>query len=153
MGSRDRVSALVLLILSVAVCLGAADYGLGDFHSPGTGFFPFLLGAFIGILSLLMLARAKSERRERVGEKTLRAKGGGQRKVFCILLALVAYALLLERLGYTPTTFLLFVILLRGIQPQRWPVAIGAALFGSLGSYSLFQLALHVELPRGLLGM
>jgi len=63
------------------------------------------------------------------------------------------YGFLLEKLGYSLTTFLLFVLLLKGIQPQKWYLAMGVALLASLGSYALFQVGLQVELPRGFLGM
>ena len=153
MGSRDRLSSIALLILSILVCIGAAGYGLGNFSNPGTGFFPFLLGVLIGFLSLLILARTKSDKQEKKDERSSRPGAGGQKKVFSILIALVAYGLLLEELGYTLATFLLFVLLLKGIQPQKWYTAIGVALLASLGSYALFQIGLHVELPRGFLGI
>jgi len=153
MGSRDRISAIVLLTLSVMVCIGALGYGLGTFSTPGTGFFPFLLGILIGFLSILMLAHAK--RGEEVKESAKSPWPGieGRKKVLAIVAALGGYGFLLEKLGYSLTTFLLFVLLLKGIQPQKWYLAMGVALLASLGSYALFQVGLQVELPRGFLGM
>ena len=66
----------------------------------------------------------------------------------CILL----YGLLLERLGFLLSTFLLLSLLLGTIESKRWYVMFLVALTGALGTYGIFELWLHSRLPRGPFG-
>jgi presenilin-like A22 family membrane protease len=153
MKASDRVSSIVLLILSLLVCLGASRLHIGSFKHPGSGFVPFLLGTVIGFLSLLILIKSTFGKRDIKGEPKLWSSAEGVKKVFYVLVGLVSYGLLLERLGHLITTFLLFILLLRGINPQKWYITILGALFASVGSYAIFQLGLKVQLPKGFWGM
>jgi uncharacterized membrane protein len=76
-----------------------------------------------------------------------------KKKVLYLVLALASYGLVLERLGYTLTTILLFIFILKGISSQKWYVALVGSLFASLGSYIIFHLALKIQLPAGFAGM
>jgi putative tricarboxylic transport membrane protein len=69
------------------------------------------------------------------------------------LAALAGFALVLERLGFLLTTFLLMVLLLRAIEAQRWPKVIVVALATALISYAIFAWLLGVPLPPGVLGI
>lgn len=153
MRSLDRVSGTILLILSILICLGSIRYGFGSLNNPGPGFFPFVLGMVVGLLSLLIVVKPKYEKHQANGSQKLWPGAGGLTRIFCILLALVSYGILLEKLGYTLTTFIMFILLIRGIIPQKWYIVIGGALLASIGSYVLFKLALQIELPRGLIGI
>jgi drug/metabolite transporter (DMT)-like permease len=126
---------------------------MGSLSNPGTGLFPFLLGIAIGALSLIMLTQTFIEKQTSQEKDLSYSKAQSKIKPFFILLALLAYGLLLSSLGHIVTTFLLFTFLLRMITPHRWSVVIGGALLASIGSYVLFQLALNVQLPKGILGI
>jgi putative tricarboxylic transport membrane protein len=148
---KEIISGFILLAISVWTCISATHLQIGSFANPGSGFFPFVLGMVTGFLSLVMLVIARFGKREAQEERKLWS-GPGRKKVLYLLIALIFYGLVLETLGYTLTTFLLFIFLLAGVYPQRWYVVIGGALFASLGSYVIFQLGLTVQLPRGFLG-
>ena len=78
--------------------------------------------------------------------------GGGRRilKVGGLLVALAAYVLLFEPLGYPLCTFLLVLFMLRVVDPHRWALALGMAAIAALGSYLVFfAVWLHVPLPPG----
>ena len=148
---RDIISSAFILLLSILTCVGASRLQIGSFSAPGSGFFPFVLGVAMGGFSLVLLLKAGFEREIVRGKELWWGPRGI--KVLLLIFSLVLYGFFVERLGYTFTTFLLFIFLLRGINPQKWYVVIGGALFASLGSYAMFQLALKVQLPRGFLGM
>jgi hypothetical protein len=148
---QEMISSVILLIISGFTCFGASRLQIGSFDNPGSGFFPLVLGMIVGFLSLLMLATTKFGKGVAEEERKLWS-GPGRKKVLYLLIALIFYGLLLETLGYTFTTFLLFISLLGGVYPQRWYVVIGGALFASIGSYVIFQVGLMVQLPRGFLG-
>jgi hypothetical protein len=147
---QEFISGLILLAISALTCVGATHLQIGSFSDPGSGFFPFVLGAVIGFLSLLIVATAKFGKEAKKERKLW--SGPGRKKVVYLLLSLTFYGLLLETLGYTLTTFFLFIFLLGGIYPQKWYVVIVGALFASIGSYALFEIGLMVQLPRGPLG-
>ena len=67
------------------------------------------------------------------------------------VLALLAYAVTMNYLGFLPSTFLFLVFLLRVIEPQRWPVALLGSLGASVAFYCVFELGLQSQLPKGLL--
>ena len=150
MRTDDRISSIVLLILSILICLGSVKYHLGSFNKPDAGTFPFVLGIVIASLSVLVLIKTKFEKGVAEEQQKLWSGTQGKTKVLYILLALVAYGLLLERIGYTLTTFILFLFLLKG---NKWKFVIGWSLIASVGSYILFHIALHVELAQGFLGI
>ncbi len=153
MKAKDRISGMTLLIISVLICIGAIRLHMGSLSNPGTGLVPFLLGIVIGILSLVMLSQTFIEKRIPRKDDFSQSEVRSKMKPFLILFVLLAYGLLVSFLGHAVTTFLLFVFLLRMITPHRWSVVIGGALLASVGSYVLFQLALNVQLPQGILGI
>ena len=67
-------------------------------------------------------------------------------------LILAGFALVIENLGYLISTFILMVLLLRAIDPQKWHVVIAVALSTSLVSYLIFAWLLNIPLPKGFLG-
>jgi len=149
----DRGSSIVLLIISLLSCIGAARLHIGSFGRPGSGFFPLVLGVIVGVLSLSVLIEATFEKKPAKENQILLFGAVGQKKVLYVLLALICYGLLLETLGYALSIFLLLVFLLRVIDPQKWYFAIVGAFLASAGSYVLFQLCLKVQLPGGFLGI
>jgi len=153
MKSKDRVSGITLLILSILICIGASRFRMGSFNNPGTGLFPFLLGIVTGGLSLMMFTQTLFDKPTSQESPPPPMKAQNRIKPFLILFVLLAYGLLLSSLGHAITTFLLFLFLLRIITLQRWEVVIGGALLASIGSYVLFQVALNVQLPRGIFGI
>lgn len=144
----DTISAVFWFVLAGAVCYGASLLGLGGAGAPGSGFILFWSGLILAILSLVILAnsfRAASETPHMLG--SIRWP-----KVFLILGALVLYGLLLERVGFILTTFLLLTLLLGISDEAKWPTVLSLASGAALGSYALFDLWLQIRLPGGILG-
>jgi hypothetical protein len=73
-------------------------------------------------------------------------------RIACLLGALVAVMLLLDRLGYALTMFLFCGFLLRVLGKQPWWLTAVLTLLGSFGTAFLFR-QLQVLLPRGILGI
>ena len=65
----------------------------------------------------------------------------------------IAYTLLLEFLGYLPSTLLLMVFLFWGIYPHPWWVIITGGVGSAILSYLLFHVLLKIDLPIGFLGI
>jgi putative tricarboxylic transport membrane protein len=71
--------------------------------------------------------------------------------VLIIVVSLIAYALLLERLGFLISAFLFLFVLFGAFDSRRWFFSLGVSLITILITYTLFVLVLRVELPSGLL--
>jgi putative tricarboxylic transport membrane protein len=154
MGKDDRACSLILLSIGIAACLGASQHEVGTFNNPGPGLFPMVLGAVLGVLSLMILFGSSLAGRTLIqGTET-----SGWHKIFSkqalfVISALVGYGFLLIPLGFIATTFLVFCILLKFLAAQKWPMALGGALFLSFGAYVIFDTLLGVPLPPGILGI
>lgn len=150
-GRGDAVAALVLLALSLGYTLEArrlpaVKYAVG----PGPAFLPVLLGVALALLSLILLGVAL---RKRAGERPdFWAGWPGTLRILVILLALLGYAFLFERLGYVVSTTLFLAFLLAVVEPQPWWVVASIPLVSSFLSYLLFVRGLKIPFPKGPLG-
>jgi hypothetical protein len=137
------------MIVSVMTVFLSSKLPFGSFANPGAGFLPLLVGVVLFLLSLFLLVQSFLKGGERI--ETLLAKGGTGR-VLLILLSLIFYGLLLEKLGFILMTFLLMGFLLSAIGKVRRSLVIFLSLVSSLGCYGVFQLWLNVQLPKGIFG-
>jgi hypothetical protein len=109
---------------------------------------PFLVGIFLGGISLLTLFRALRARPKTAsGNVTELFALGKLRKPAVMCGAVFGYALLLPSLGYLPSTFALMLGLFKGLAAQRWSVAIIAALLAVILSYYIFVVWLGCQVP------
>ena len=137
------------MIVSAGTVFLSSKLPFGGFATPGAGFLPFSVGVLMFLLSLILFIQSFSKGEE--GRKALWAKGGTGR-VLLILLSLVLYGLILEKLGFILTTFLLMGFLLLAIGKVRRSVVVLLSLISSLGCYGVFQVWLNVQLPKGIFG-
>jgi putative tricarboxylic transport membrane protein len=141
--SSDLTASLLFLALGVGVCLEANRLGFGSVVAPQPGFFPWIGGVMLAVLSLGLFFRA-------AGTVANAASAPAQwRRPALLLAALVLYVPLLEPLGYPLTTTALCVVALRILRTRRWSVTIGASLVLALATFFLFHRGLGVELPTG----
>jgi len=150
---RDKWSSLVWLGIAIFICIGSLRLSLGTFRNPGPGFLSFFAGLIVGSLGLIV--HFQSRRLPSSGEKskplwTDKSRG---RKMVLTVLGLMAYAVIMNSLGFLLSTFVFLVFLLKVIQPQRWPVALLGSLAASSAFYCLFEVGLKSQLPKGLLGI
>ena len=143
--------AAVLLALAGYIFLAAGTLPFGTMRVPQTAFFPQTLAVLLGIMSLILLARALAGREALGGGEKIETQGWI--RIAVTLMTLAGFALALERLGFLLTTFLLMISLLRAIEAQKWRKVVVVALATALISYAIFSLLLGVPLPAGLLGI
>jgi putative tricarboxylic transport membrane protein len=152
MEKRDRISSLIGLVLSAAIGIESfrLPLGVGSWHDPGPGFFP--LGAAIIMGSLCLGLYLKSGRIKAEGaEESWYVKERWKRLVL-ILVILLVYAFVLEKLGYVLSSFLVLFFIFRFVEKQRWGIAVGGSLFVALVSYGVFDKWLKMQLPKGIWG-
>jgi len=151
MGKADRISGLFWLLFSLFVSYESYRMGLGSVYQPGPGFLFFWTGIVVALLAVTVIVRsvtglAPHEAKEATAGKRRAAK------IVPVLVALFLYALLMEWLGFTIVTLLLFIFLLGFIEKKKWWFAILVSLAVTAGAYLLFEVGLQSQLPKGLLG-
>jgi hypothetical protein len=144
--SADRVTAVLLLALSVAFAAGALKYyswwGSGG---PGSAFLPFWLGLVMGLLALMLLVRKSKT------DSDWLPRGEGLRDMLVVLGVTVLYIALLSVTGMVIGTALYLAVLMRYLGRHRWWVTLAVALGAAAGNGLVFVHWLRVPMPEGVL--
>jgi putative tricarboxylic transport membrane protein len=143
--TRDRIAALVLLLLAVGGALEASRLAIGDPAHPGPGFFPLCLALALGVVAVALLrqpARVPSG-------SALAPEGLRPRRAALALAASVAYAFALEPIGFVVTTATFLLFLLKVIEARGWRSSLVIALAAAIACHVLFKVWLAVQLPAG----
>lgn len=150
MKNAELWGALGWLALSVFVVFAGRNHGIGAVSDPGSGFLLFWLGLLMCGFSVALVAAAV-----RAGGPSLGSLWEGTRwgKVLAIIASLCAFAALLNTLGFLLASIPLLIVLLRGIDPVRWTVALPVGIGAPLAIWWLLKKLLLIQLPAGVLGI
>jgi putative tricarboxylic transport membrane protein len=146
----DLAPIVFWLVLSLFFMVFSYVLGLGEFHNPGPGLFPFVVAACLFLVVCYFLISTFSTR---IVQREAEHKHFGRRyymEIGFVLATLFGYALTLEKLGYLITSAL-FLLFLFGLKDRtRWKFVILASILTTLISYFGFM-ALGVRFPAGIL--
>ena len=155
-GSENKTRRLVLycnlfwLLFAVVTCEESLRLKLGEVTKPGSGFFPFSAGVVMLVLALAALFQS-FRKKPGVGKEA-----GGESfrwwSIIIIFVAVTAFALTLETLGFLINTFLFITILLKVVQPQSWKTSIISGLISAVVADVLFNVIFRAQIPSGILG-
>ncbi len=152
MNPYDRISSCVLTGVGVVIIVVSSRLSLGSWHRPGPAFIPLLSGVIIVVLSLVVFFQAWLWGRKKERKAEILWTNGDLKKVLLTLASLLAYGLLISRLGYLTTTFFFIFLLPQLIAHIRCYTALVEAAATTSFSYILFELWLKTPLPKGLWG-
>ena len=149
MKKYDRVWGWLWFVLGLGICAESIRLNLGTLHKPGPGFLPFLTGAFLGTLGLILgLSSVSNEfKEEDSGNKTWIK--GKEKNILLPLSALFGYILLLDFLGFLFTTFVFLFFLFKLAEPKRWFFPLYLAGGTAVLSYLIFSVWLQCQFPKG----
>lgn len=152
MKAHDTLSGALVAMFGSLVWLFARDLPETAYFRYGPGFFPGLVGGLLVLIgSLVALRGVASLRRERLVQADPWARSGRRRlDALLVIGAVVAYALLVDELGFLPTAFLLLFLLVWRLW-RRPSAALAVALVGAIATHQVFVELLLVPLPWGLL--
>lgn len=146
---REIIISSFWLLFSLYASVESHRLGLSTANRPGPGFFPFLAAIGIGVIAAVRLVNTF---RKSLPEANFEATSATETKlVVGVIAGMLAYALLLDLLGFLLCTFLLVVFYLKLIAARRWSVALIFAAVVALSSHLFFDVLLRADLPRGLL--
>ena len=91
---------------------------------------------------------------KRIGEDTETVFWAGPhwKKVLAVLLSLFGYVLIVTKLGYTVSTFLLMIFIFSVAERQRWVSIFLKAILSAGITYLVFDRWLECQLPKGIIG-
>jgi len=123
LGWGGEIGGAILLVLSVIFMIGGWQLGLGVPTRLGTGAFPFLTGALLAILAIVICIQ------ERRGDGIAETPDW----IACLAIssALAVFALTADRIGLVPGTFL--TIIVASLPDRSLPLAGKAVLGGVVG--------------------
>lgn len=143
----DILASLFFAFIGMGVMLKAIQLRIGTATEPQPGFFPFLGGITITILSGILLVQAW--RGKSAGAQSF----GNLRRPSLLILGLFFYIFLFNPLGYIISTTLLAAIVLYILETRPWWVLAGVSLSLSIGTFLLFDRLLSMSLPKGILAI
>ena len=146
---REIIIGGFWLLFSLYTSVESHRLGLSTANRPGPGFFPFLAAISIGLIAAFRLVN--TFRKSPLDENFEPASATETKLVVGVIAGMLAYALLLDLLGFLLCTFLLIAFYLKLIAARRWSVALIFAAVVALSSHLFFDVLLKAELPRGLL--
>jgi putative tricarboxylic transport membrane protein len=142
----------VLLAFGAFVIHESLDHNYyGSDFGPGPGFFSFWLGILLMVMSLVQIVMTYRRPGEPLPDGFIPNRNGVKRILY-IMGALAASLLVMKYLGFSLTTLVFCIFLLRmlGVR-QSWWITLTLAVVASFGTFYLFGL-LQVALPKGFLG-
>lgn len=140
----EIVVGLCFLAIGIGFTAGAVKLKIGVPTEPQAGFFPFIDGIILILLSAIFLFQAWGGR---AGDSHAFGKVRGPA---IVVLALVLYVPTLETLGYVITTAILSAVVLR-VMETKPQVLVLVSLILAVVSYLIFDRLLGVTLPPGLM--
>lgn len=140
---RDFASGVMFVAIGVGFAIGATNYSFGSSAKPGPGYFPLLLGVILAVLGAAVLFKAI----------TIESDGGDPigdiawKPLLLILGGVVAFGLLLPRLGMVATIPILVVIASLGGDEFHWKGVVLTAAILTFGSWLTFVKGLNLTIP------
>jgi putative tricarboxylic transport membrane protein len=147
------------LITASIVLIGLALYGIIESArlertmemGVGIAFFPLSMSLAIGILAAILLAEILRGK-EKIPDKPICEKGGA-RRVVTVVGILLGYIILIEAIGYVPSTFLFFCAMIFILGKERILKTLLTSAAFTFFLYAIFQLWLKSPLPTSFLGI
>ena len=151
---RGLSEGIFWVVIGGTICILAFQHGLGSIRAPGPGFVAFLSGILVGAIGAIMIFSKRVSMGH--GKGTVRTAGLGipaasMRRLAYTMMFLVAYAILMDPLGYIVSTFLAMFGLFFNWEKKNWLWSFFFSVSASLVSYLVFEVWLHCQLPRGIL--
>ncbi len=146
----DRVSSLFWIGIASLICMESIRIGPGSLLAPGPGFLPLGAGLLIGILGVIIFVLTLKRPVE--GREVLWESGAQLEKVVSTIISVLAYAFLVDYLGFHLITLLWIGFVCWRIGDMGWKGAIITSLLTTFFSYLLFERYLGIHFSKGVFG-
>jgi putative tricarboxylic transport membrane protein len=120
---------------------------LGTINDPGSGYVLFYTGILMCVFAAAIIVAAITEGGASFGSRWQNTRWT---KPLLLIACLAAFSFALEPLGFLLSAIPLMLLLLRLIDPVRWPLAIAIAILAPLGMWWVLKHLLAIQLPSGI---
>ncbi len=110
---QDTVTGLMFAAVGAAALWIGKDYNMGTPQQPGTGVLPAILSGCLIVTGTILIVRSLLTGDTRI-------ESGVWGPLFWVTLATVAFGLLIDRVGFIPTTIVSLTICALGSAETRW---------------------------------
>jgi putative tricarboxylic transport membrane protein len=137
---------LVWLVLGIFVAFQGYELGLGQTREPGSGFAIFWLGLLTAAFAASIVFSAIKN-----GSEDLASLWHGTRwgKVALIIVLLLVFGFLFERIGFVVCSLALLLVLMRVVDPVPWTTALLVSFGATFGIWYVMNKLLLIQLPNG----
>ena len=150
--NAERVSSLFWLVIGVAASYGGYDLGLGSAGEPGSGFLTFVAGMFVTLMALIIHIKSYRDKPEDQVRLVVLWQGVKWQRTIRIILLIIAFILVFEKIGFLICSFALLVIIMRWLEGLNWKTSLLIPSITVLVTYVLFTIILKTSLPSGVFG-
>ena len=119
---------------------------LGTLREPGSGFVFFWLGLIISAFAIFIAIGGARGGGPLLGDLW---RGARWRNVLLVVLALVAFGFMFERLGFVICSLALLLFLMTVVDPVRPVLSIPISVIAAGGVWYVLEKMLLVQLPKG----
>ena len=147
LNNSELWGGLIGLALGGFVIWSGLKLKLGTINDPGAGFVLFYTGILMCLFAASIMTAALTE-----GGSTFGSRWENTRwtKPLLVIVCLIAFSFALDPLGFLLSSIPLMLLLLRLVDPVRWPLAIPIALLVPLGMWWVLKRLLLIQLPSGI---
>ncbi|MGI6298161.1 MAG: tripartite tricarboxylate transporter TctB family protein [Saccharofermentanales bacterium] len=147
---QEIISGVVFFLFGVYIIQYSYRFlNFGSFSKPGSGFVPLISGAGIALIALIWVL-VNTIGKKPVSEP-LWANGIWKQPLLAMLISL-AYALLIDPLGYVLATFVFMVVWQIVLVREKWWKILLIGFISTISVYYVFVQLLRVFVPKGPLG-
>ncbi len=152
MNRHDPISSRIWFIAGLGILAWSVlTLRVGTLSKPGPGFFPIFCGVVICILASIVVYQARRNRKEVKGERLY--EKSSLVDLISTVGILTGYALLLERLGFLVTTFIVLLFIFKKISKTPLFLGIVESLLATGACYFVFGYLLKTPVPKGWFGI
>ena len=151
MKNLDRISSLFWLLFAIYILIESIHIGLGRLHKPQAGFMAFGGSLLLGTFSLVLFIQTFFRKEE--AKTTTSFSIPLWKRLSAILISLILFIILFEKLGFLIDTFLLMIFLLSSLREMKWRWVLVSSFLITVLSYYVFVKGLGCQFPHGLFGL
>jgi len=138
----ERTLNVFWIVFGAASAAYASSLGMVAPAGPESGLFPFIASVIVLGAGIILLLRPSSVAPDF-------PRGRGLWRVLGVIVGLIVMAAGMPYLGFSVTSFITMIILLRAVDQSSWLGAITLAFLSTASVFWLFGQMLGMALPRG----
>ncbi len=146
---EKTVNLFLFLVSAFYLAYSLSNYKLGTMRMPKEGFMPMVVGVGAVAISAILLVQSLLDRGDAQNVKFHISWV----RFFLLVGVSLAYALLMNTLGYLLSSFLFLLGVLKIAGVRGWLRTLLISVIAAAAFYLIFKVALGVMLPAGLLGL